>query len=168
MSWGQSAFSWCLYGLFCSTDPYSPPPDSISCYIDSTYLLYIPLSPNLIYANLGVQYNLQFLSVLTHISMWSSGLEPRWLCHWLIGDEKYHCSELRGDELVSDVQARLGLTRAWWNPSPSLRPWKAQALGIGHSFVHVICCDSASCKITISGSKNGISCFFTIVKWKFH
>ena len=53
-----------LYGLFCSTGPYSPlanPPDSISCTVD--YLLYILLSPNSIYANLAVQYNLQFLSV---------------------------------------------------------------------------------------------------------
>ena len=66
-----------LYGLFCSTGPYSPPPDSISCTLDSTYLLYIPLSLNLIYTNLGVQYNLQFLSVLTHISMQISGLELR-------------------------------------------------------------------------------------------
>jgi len=53
-----------LYGLFCSTGPYSPPanpPDSIACTVE--YLLYIPSCPDLIYANLAVQYNLQFLSV---------------------------------------------------------------------------------------------------------
>jgi hypothetical protein len=50
--------------VVCSIGPYSPPanpPDSISFTVEN--LLYIPLSPNLIYANLAVQYNLQYLSV---------------------------------------------------------------------------------------------------------
>ena len=54
---------------------------------------------------------------------------------------------------------RLGL--AWVGPNKiqaqALGPQKlklAQALGSGHGFVHMICCELASWEITISGSKN--------------
>ena len=62
-----------------------------------------------------------------------------------------------------------GLGLAWAGPNKiqawalgHQKPKPAQALGSGHSFVHVICYEPASWEITISGSKNMHNVFFII------